>query len=240
MRPLLPLAVLLGLIPPLPAYAAFSIPPLATSCTQTVAAAEQANAIPSGLLSAIARVESGRRDPNTGSLAPWPWTVNADGQGQFFATKAQAVQFVRTSSAYDIDVGCMQISLLHHPHAFQSLDQAFDPTANAQYAATYLRQLYLQTNDWTQAAALYHSATPALAADYRQKVLAAWNHQPASSPLARAWAATLTRPFGTSGLGMAVSVHIFGSAPVGQTGTGRGLATYRSAPIAITSLRRPG
>ncbi|MBV8458270.1 MAG: lytic transglycosylase domain-containing protein [Acetobacteraceae bacterium] len=227
-------------MPPLTAHAAFSLPPLAPSCIQAVAAAEQTNAIPAGLLSAIARVESGRRDPDTGSVIPWPWTVNADGQGQFFATKAQAIQSVRASSAYDIDVGCMQISLLHHPHAFQSLDQAFDPTTNAQYAATYLRQLYQQTNDWTQAAALYHSATPALAADYRQKVLAAWDHQPTSSPLARAWAATLTRPFGTSGLGMAVPVHIFASAPSGQPGASRGLAAYRNAPIAITSLRRPG
>jgi Transglycosylase SLT domain len=240
MRLSLPLALLLTLILPLTAHAAFSLPPLAPSCTQAVAAAEQANAIPAGLLFAIAHVESGRRDPDTGSVIPWPWTVNADGQGQFFATKAQAIQFVRTSSAYDIDVGCMQISLLHHPQAFQNLDQAFDPTTNAQYAATYLRQLYQQTNDWTQAAALYHSATPALAADYRQKVLAVWDHQPASSPLARAWAATLTRPFGTSGLGMAVPVRIFASAPVGQPGTGRGLAAYRSAPIAITGLRRPG
>ena len=232
------LALLLGLTP-VAARAAFSIPPLAPACTQAVAAAEQENAIPAGLLSAIARVESGRRDAATGAVTPWPWTINADGEGQFFPTKAQAIQFVRGSTAKDIDVGCMQISLLHHPHAFQSLEQAFDPTANAQYAASYLRQLYLQTNDWTRAAALYHSATPALAADYRQKVLAAWEQRPTSTPLARAWAATLTSPFGAPGLGMAVPIRILTRAPAtGSSVAGRGLAAYRSTPIMITSFRR--
>ncbi len=243
MRASLSLAVILGLSSP--ALAAFSVPPPSPSCQQAVAAAEQTHAIPTGLLSAIAQVESGRRDPATGAVAPWPWTINADGDGEFFTTKSQAVQFARTSDAHDIDVGCMQISLLHHPNAFRNLEEAFDPVANAQYAATYLRQLYLQTNDWTAAAALYHSATPALAADYRRKVLAVWTRDPAqapgASPIARTWAATLGSPFGGAALGMAAPTHVFAPAPApvltGQSTPGRGLAAYRAAPIPIASFR---
>ena len=30
-----------------------------------------------------------------------------------------------------VDVGCMQINLQSHPHAFASLEDAFDPGSNA-------------------------------------------------------------------------------------------------------------
>ncbi len=231
------------------ALAALAVPAGAVTCQQAVMAAEQTHAIPQGLLSAIAQVESGRRDPATGQVQPWPWTVNADGDGEFFDSAAQAIQFVRTSPAHDIDVGCMQISLLHHPTAFSSLQQAFDPIANAAYAADYLRQLYTQTNDWAAAAALYHSATPALAAEYRGKVMAAWNKGTGTaagpSLLARAWAATMGGgatamggPFGGASLGAAPPARALPTF-AGQT-TGRGLASYRSMPITIVGFRRAG
>ena len=41
----------------------------------------------------------------------------------------------RAQGARSIDVGCMQVNLLHHADAFASLEQAFDPVANARYAA---------------------------------------------------------------------------------------------------------
>src|SRR5271163_3274407 len=122
---------------------AFSDSPGA-ACRQAIAAAAHAHAVPGPLLAAIGRVESGRRDPQTGAWLPWPWTVDADGQGSFYDTKAQAVAAVRAlqaEGARSIDVGCMQVSLLHHPDAFASLDQAFDPVANAEYAAGFLRRL---------------------------------------------------------------------------------------------------
>ena len=57
-------------------------------CRSAVAAAERGNDIPAHLLAAISRVESGRRDPVSGAVHPWPWTVNAEGQGSFYDTKA--------------------------------------------------------------------------------------------------------------------------------------------------------
>ena len=130
--------------------------------------------MPDQLMAAIGHVESGRRDAQ-GVVHPWPWTINAEGAGQMFDTKAEAIAAVRALQAkgvQSIDVGCMQVNLMFHPTAFASLDQAFDPVANANYAARFLSDLYAQTHSWTQATALYHSATPELGADYQRKVAA--------------------------------------------------------------------
>ncbi len=172
-----------------------------TQCGVAVLAAERAGAIPEHLLAAISRVESGRLDPRTGSIAPWPWTINAEGQGLFYDTKAQAMAAVRALQARgvrSIDVGCLQINLMHHPDAFTSLDQAFDPETNSAYGARFLNQLHSQTGDWPKAAALYHSATAELGSEYQKRVLAAWpegkRKPPASAAtqLASAWASTLS------------------------------------------------
>ncbi len=172
-------------------------------CRSAVAAAEREYGIPSQLLAAISRVESGRRDPLTGEMHPWPWTVNAAGQGYFYETKAEAVAAVlamRARGVQSIDVGCGQVNLMHHPNAFPNLEIAFDPQANAAYAARFLRQLFGQTGDWNKAAAAYHSATPEIGAEYQQKVLAVWPAERRlagpmlSTQLAQAWSATLTGP----------------------------------------------
>jgi hypothetical protein len=73
-----------------------------------------------------------------------------------------------------IDVGCLQVNLHYHPQAFASLEEAFDPPANARYAAQFLTRLHQGTRNWEQAAARYHSSTPELGDAYRLKVLAAW------------------------------------------------------------------
>src|SRR6185437_16022286 len=171
-----------------------------TQCRSAVLTAERAGAIPEHLLAAISRVESGRLDPRTGGITPWPWTINAEGQGLFYQPKAQAVAAVRELQARgvrSIDVGCMQINLMHHPDAFSSLEQAFDPDANAAYGARFLDQLHGQTGDWSKAAGLYHSATAELGSEYQRRVLAAWPEEKrkpavsATTQLASAWASTL-------------------------------------------------
>jgi soluble lytic murein transglycosylase-like protein len=114
----------------------------------------------------------------TGQVAPWPWTVNADGSGQYFESKSDAEAFVRlaiSSGAQDVDVGCFQISLESHPDAFPTLDDAFDPAQNANYAAAFLTQLKRQTGSWNAAIADYHSATPDLGLPYERRVLVAWH-----------------------------------------------------------------
>ena len=151
------------------------------ACGGAIEAAERAARTAPGLLAAIGAVESGRTDPRTGARRPWPWTVNAEGVGTYYPTKAAAVAAVQALQARGVasmDVGCMQVNLFHHPTAFQTLDQAFDPRANAAYAARFLTSLRARTGDWTAAAAAYHSFTPELGAQYARLIAAVWSGAP--------------------------------------------------------------
>lgn len=158
-------------------------------CGAAIADAERRHAVPSGLLLAIAKAESGRPLPPHGDLGPWPWTINLDGAGSFYDTAADAV-----AEAHDAvrrgrrpDVGCLQVSLAHHPAAFAALEDAFDPALNADYAARFLAGLRDEAGgDWRVATGFYHSRTPALAAAYRARVdavLAGLPLPPRANPL---------------------------------------------------------
>ena len=150
----------------------------AAVCEQAAAAAELAAGTPPGLLTAIGLVESGRRDPSTGSAQVWPWTVNVRGQGAYFASQAEAIAYVAAllaNGVRSIDVGCFQVNLQWHPDAFATLAEAFDPAANARYAAGFLSTLAGGEGDWGGAIGRYHSATQALGTPYRSMVLAAWS-----------------------------------------------------------------
>ena len=149
----------------------------AVLCQAATAAAELSTGVPNQLLGAISRVETGRFDPNAGGVRAWPWTINAQGQGHYYESKADAVAAARAFQAagiQSIDVGCMQINLMYHPGGFSSLEEAFDPHANAAYSARFLTDLFHQTGSWPHAAAAYHSQTPNLGVDYQNKVLEAW------------------------------------------------------------------
>ena len=175
-----------------------------TLCDAAVQTAESRHALPSGLLFAISKVESGRFDPALNRVEPWPWTEQAEGRGLYFDNKAQAVRWVQDAMARgvtSIDTGCLQVNLFYHPHAFATLDDAFDPQRNADYAARFLLQLYTAAGDWRQAEGFYHSQTLALATSYRDRVERALNGQTLTWPaapkpptaldrLAAAWHAT--------------------------------------------------
>ena len=144
-----------------------AMPPLPNDpwrfCPDAIAQGERTQQIPQHLLSSIAIVKSGRKHPVIGKRMPWPWTVMAEGQGRYLSSKLEAINEVRELQARgirNIDVGCMQVNLYHHPDAFFSLEQAFDPVANVTYAAQFLRSLYAGTGSWQEAAGQYHSATP--------------------------------------------------------------------------------
>lgn len=151
----------------------------ATLCESAVTTAEYVGRLPPRLLGAISVTETGRIDPGTGHIRPWPWTINAAGEGQFFETEAQAIEAVKALQArgvQSIDVGCLQINLMYHPDAFASLQDAFDPRANAAYAARFLNALYAAGKDWPAAIAAYHSETPELGDAYRVLVMARWQN----------------------------------------------------------------
>jgi hypothetical protein len=146
-------------------------------CETAITTVEYVGRLPPRLLGAIGVTETGRVNPATGRVRPWPWTINAEGEGQFFETKAQAIAAVKALQArgvQSIDVGCLQVNLMYHPNAFATLDDAFDPRTNAAYAARFLNALYADGQDWAHAVAAYHSETPALGDAYRVLVMARW------------------------------------------------------------------
>jgi len=207
-------------------------------CRAAITAAERAAGIPANLLTAIGRVESGRRDPETGALHPWPWTINAEGRGQYFPTRAAAIaeaQALQARGVRSIDVGCMQINLRHHADAFPDLETAFDPEANARYAARFLTELNASRNDWTAAAAAYHSQTPELGQAYRARVTAAWAEEGARPPPPPA---ALARAAPGGGGAMLSNGAERVAVPAG-TATGRGLDAYRSLPVPIAAGASP-
>ena len=149
------------------------------ACADAGADVERRQQLPSGLLLAIGEVESGRRDPASGHVAPWPWTINAAANGRWFDDRSSAVastQALRAEGVASIDVGCFQINLAAHPDAFEGLEQAFNPAANADYAGRLLVSLKARLGSWREAIAAYHSATPERGGPYRDLVLAAWGH----------------------------------------------------------------
>ncbi|MFC7688894.1 hypothetical protein ACFQY5_03880 [Paeniroseomonas aquatica] len=123
-----------------------------TACAAAIAVAEVEARLPGGLLGAIARTESGRRDPATGRVEPWPWALNVEGAGFHAASRAEGLASIRAWRARgsrSIDVGCLQVNLLHHPAAFATLEEALDPLANARYAARFLAALQQRAGgDW--------------------------------------------------------------------------------------------
>ncbi len=147
-------------------------------CTRYLPRHERQYGIPEHLLAAIASTESGRYHRALGLNLPWPWTINVEGMGHFYDTKEEAIEAVRSFQARgfaSIDVGCMQVNLQHHPRAFASLDQAFDPAYNVGYAAQFLKQNFQEEGSWHKATADYHSHTPMYGEQYARLVYGAWS-----------------------------------------------------------------
>ena len=149
-------------------------------CTAAIAAAERQAGIPRHLMGAIALAESGRWDARRKATVAWPWTIMAEGKGQYFPTKREAVAAARAVQARgirNIDIGCMQINMMYHGNAFADIEEAFDPAANVAYAAQFLRELHAQVGSWHEAAGRYHSATPEYNQRYKAKIARLWDEQ---------------------------------------------------------------
>ncbi len=175
----------LSVLAPLPALASQEQPQSTkaspwTLCAKATNLIERQEGVPRQLLRAISKVESGRFHQKKRIVMAWPWTVMAEGRGRYLPTKAAAiaeVQGLKARGIRNIDVGCMQVNLFYHPHAFADLNQAFDPIANVSYAASYLKNLKIEEGSWAKAVARYHSADPGRYKQYRMKVHVAWRQE---------------------------------------------------------------
>lgn len=143
-------------------------------CLDATTKFEKKYEIKEHLLSTISNIESGKWDDSSNKRTTWPWTINAKGKGMYFDTKAEAIAKVKELQAKgikSIDVGCMQINLVFHKDAFESLEDAFDPYKNVEYGAKFLKKLHANTkNDWTKATGNYHSKKPSKSKAYAKKV----------------------------------------------------------------------
>ena len=164
-------------------------------CEDEAHAAEHAFGLPTDLLAAIGRVESGRRTPD-GRMAAWPWSVNAAGEGHFLGSAGEAIELIHSLQArgiHSIDVGCFQVNLQYHWDAFTNLAEALDPALNAAAAAGFLKNLHHAEANWSDAIARYHSANPILGQPYLQQVLSSWGEGAMMSAPAISRVAALVR-----------------------------------------------
>ena len=130
-------------------------------CFAAARAAAARHGIPAEMMHAITLVETRRKVG--GVSGPWPWTLNIDGQGYWYDTRAEALAHAEREVArgrFSVDLGCFQLNHRWHGENFDTLDEMLEPALAADYAAQFLGQLFAETGDWMRAAGLYHSRTP--------------------------------------------------------------------------------
>ncbi len=143
---------------------------LSTICDQAASHASQRTGVPITVLKAISLTETGRK--RGGEMRPWPWTVNMEGKGVWFDDQDSAQTYVYKHykrGARSFDVGCFQLNYKWHHQGFSSIEEMFDPIANAMYAANFLLDLYQEKGNWKDAAGAYHSRTPKYANKYKAR-----------------------------------------------------------------------
>lgn len=139
-------------------------------CETVAIQAAKLTGVPISVLKAISLAETGRKFE--GAFRPWPWTVNMEGKGMWFDSRDQALRYATDHferGARSFDVGCFQINYKWHHEAFTSIEQMFDPLANALYAADFLKSLYAEKGSWGAAAGAYHSRNARYADGYQAR-----------------------------------------------------------------------
>ncbi len=138
-----------------------------TICDDVALDAARIKNIPAEIMLAITRTETARSV--NGTNKPWPWTINIDGRGFWFDTRGEALSFVFDhflKGARSFDLGCFQINYRWHGANFSSIEEMLDPVANANYAASFLSELYRETGTWQKAVGAFHSRNAVFADRY--------------------------------------------------------------------------
>lgn len=124
------------------------------ACEREMRAAATRYDVPLGVLYAVGLTESGHKEslqPNAMNIAGTPYFASSrdDALRRFAAERAKGVTL--------IDVGCMQINQHYHGDEFPSVAAMFEPHANVDYAARFLKELRQREGSWTLAVARYHA-----------------------------------------------------------------------------------
>lgn len=138
----------------------------------------QEQGVPAHVFYAMALTESGQSSLSQHQLRPWPWTLNVDGQGQYFPSRKAAWLALRhalDSEEHSVDIGLMQINWRYHQQALGSAWQALDPYHNLRVGAAILRRCYASEADWWESVGCYHSPSDIKKArKYRERVKGYW------------------------------------------------------------------
>lgn len=160
-------AAFLGLaLTPLVGTAAFA----QESCVTHAIEAEKKFNIPSGLLLAIALVESGQDG------SPHPFAMSVNGRAVFARDTRDAARHLKDRSGEvrgNVYVGCMQLSLSVHRGQFQPVERIVEPRENVLYAGRLLLRLHGEEGSWKSAVARYNGASTKRAQHY---VCNVWSH----------------------------------------------------------------
>jgi soluble lytic murein transglycosylase-like protein len=123
-------------------------------CEREMALAAHKHGVPLGMLYAVGLTETGRGDTLQ------PYALNIDGRPFYEGGRLEAIARFRSALAAGaklIDVGCMQINHRYHAGNFRTVEQMFEPAANVDYAARFLKALRAREGSWTMAVARYHA-----------------------------------------------------------------------------------
>lgn len=137
---------------------------------QLIQTTERQYGIPSGLLAAIAQVESGMN----------AHAINVKGKAVTSSSSHEAFSLIndaRNNGINNIDVGVMQINYRWHGGEFDSIEEMLNPKRNITYAAKLLKSLKARHGTWYQAIKYYHSAKPEYHKIYSRKVVMQWGRK---------------------------------------------------------------
>lgn len=174
------LAIVLGLATVLDASPA-------EECYRSARFAAHEVGVPANVLIAVAKTETGRT--KNGVTQPWPWAINVRGRGDWLASESELLEASLKQLSLGetlFDLGCFQINYRWHGSNFASIDEMISPRGNALYAAKFLKSLFREFGNWTDAVGAYHSRTEELATIYKEKF--AEHYQAGTDPQNRAFA----------------------------------------------------
>lgn len=126
------------------------------SCVTHAVEAEQKLGIPSGMLVAIALVESGQDG------APHPFAMSVQGRPYYARNVSDAARHLRDhrgqlrSNTY---VGCMQLSVATYRGEFQPLEKIVEPRDNVFYAGQLLVRFHGEEGNWKTALTRYNGSS---------------------------------------------------------------------------------
>lgn len=95
------------------------------------------------IIRAIAFEESQRVDPGNDQTRPWPWTLNVQGQGIYYQSRAEAALALRDfqeRGITNIDIGAFQINLRWNGDLARKPEDLLDPRVNLWAFAQVIRE----------------------------------------------------------------------------------------------------